>query len=89
MFARAVGLLIVLACVGACGDRSANRIRLGEIAKVYEGGDAHGAIEQLSAYLEQYPRDDLALTILGHAHEDLNQDDKARAACSVAMSCIN
>jgi predicted Zn-dependent protease len=53
---------------------------------VYEGGDAQGAIPQLTGYLEQYPRDDLALTILGHAHEDLDQDDKARAAYDHALA---
>ncbi len=53
---------------------------------MYEGGDAQGAIQQLAAYLEQYPRDDLALTILGHAHEDLDQDDKARAAYDRALA---
>lgn len=83
--ARALGLLIVLVCLGACGDSSGNSIRLGKIAKVYEGGDPRGAIEQLTAYLERYPRDDLALTILGNAHEDLNQDDQARAAYDRAL----
>ncbi|MEO5819041.1 MAG: tetratricopeptide repeat protein [Vicinamibacteraceae bacterium] len=52
---------------------------------MYEGGDAQGAIQQLTTYLERYPRDDLAWTILGHAHEDLNQDDKARAAYDGAL----
>jgi len=84
VFARAAGLLIV-ACVGACGDPSGNPIRLATIAKVYQGGDAPGTIQQLTAYLERYPRDDLALTILGNAHEDLNQDDKARAAYDRAL----
>jgi tetratricopeptide (TPR) repeat protein len=79
-------LLVVLACVAACGEPSGNPIRLGTIAKVYEGGDAHGAIRQLTAYLEAYPRDDLALTILGHAHEDLDQDDQARAAYDRALA---
>jgi tetratricopeptide (TPR) repeat protein len=83
--ARAVGLLIVLACVGACQEPSRNPIRLGNIAKVYKGGDAQGAIQQLTAYLERYPRDDLALTILGNAHGDLNQDDEARAAYDRAL----
>lgn len=85
MLARAVGLLIVLACVGACGDLSENPSRLGNIANVYKGGDAQAAIPQLTAYLERYPRDALAWTILGHAHEDLNQDDQARAAYDRAL----
>jgi tetratricopeptide (TPR) repeat protein len=84
--ARAVGLLIVLASVGACGNPSKNPIRLGTIAAVYEGGDVQGAVQQLTAYLGQYPRDDLAWTILGHAHEDLDQDDEARTAYDRALA---
>jgi tetratricopeptide (TPR) repeat protein len=84
--APALGLLIGLACVGACGNPSGNSIRLGTIAKAYEAGDVAGAIPQLTAYLEQYPRDDLALTILGHAHEDLDQDERARAAYDRALA---
>jgi tetratricopeptide (TPR) repeat protein len=83
--ARAVGLLIVLACVGACGAPSDNPIRLGKIAKVLEGGDAQGAIRQLTAYLEQYPRDDVAWTVLGNAHEDMDQDDQAKGAYDRAL----
>jgi len=82
----AVCLLIVLACVGACDAPADNPIKLGQIAKVYKGGDARGAVEQLTAYLEQYPRDDLAWTVLGNAHEDLDQDDKARAAYDRALA---
>jgi tetratricopeptide (TPR) repeat protein len=52
---------------------------------VYASGDARGAIQQLTPYLEQYPRDDLAFTILGNAHEDLNEDDQARAAYDRAL----
>jgi tetratricopeptide (TPR) repeat protein len=84
--ARPIVLLIVLACVAACGDTSGNPIRRGAIAKVYEGGDAQRAIQQFTAYLERYPRDDLAWTILGHAHEDLDQDDQARVAYDRALS---
>jgi tetratricopeptide (TPR) repeat protein len=84
--ARAVGLAVGLACLPACGSPSGNSTRLGTIARVYEGGDVHGAIQQLTAYLETYPRDDLAFTILGNAHEDLNQDDEARAAYDRALS---
>lgn len=79
-------LVVVLVCIGACGNPSKNPIRLGTIAKVYEGGDVKGAVQQLTAYLEQYPRDDLALTILGNAHEDLDQDDQARAAYDRALA---
>jgi tetratricopeptide (TPR) repeat protein len=86
MVPRAAVLWIALACPAACGDASGNRIRLGTIAEVYERGDARGAIPQLTAYLERYPRDDLAWTILGNAHEDLDEDDKARAAYDRALA---
>ena len=79
------GLLIVLVLVGACGERAGNPLRLGTIARVYQGGDVKGAVQQLTTYLEQYPRDDLALTILGNAHEDLDQDEQARAAYDRAL----
>lgn len=84
--AGAAGLLIGLACTGGCGAPSGDPSRLGTIATAYQGGDATGAVRQLTAYLEQYPRDDLALTILGHAHEDLDQDDQARAAYDRALA---
>jgi Flp pilus assembly protein TadD len=84
--ARAVVLLFVLACAAACGDASRDSRRLGAIAKVYEGGDAQGAIQQLTPYLERYQRDDLAWTILGNAYEDVDQDDKAQAAYDRALA---
>ena len=83
---RAIVLLLLLACAPACRDGSGNSVQLGKIAKVYERGDAQGAVQQLAAYLERYPRDDLAWTILGNAHEDLNQDDQAQAAYDRALA---
>jgi hypothetical protein len=77
--AGAVAVALVVAAIAACGDAAGNPLRLGKIAKVYEGGDAQGAVPQLTAYLERHPRDDLAWTILGNAQEDLGQDDEATA----------
>jgi tetratricopeptide (TPR) repeat protein len=83
---RAAVLLVAVVGVAACVEASGNASRLNAIAKVYQGGDAQGAITQLTPYLEQYPRDDLAWTILGNAYEDVDQDDKARAAYDRALA---
>jgi tetratricopeptide (TPR) repeat protein len=83
---RSAGAVAISIALAACGDASTNQARLGTIATVYERGYARGAVQQLTVYLEGYPRDDLAWTILGNAHEDLDQDDKARAAYDRALA---
>lgn len=83
---RIAGAVSLTLALSACGHASGNQRELGPIAKVYQAGDAQGAVPKLRAYLDRYPQDDLAWTILGHAHEDLNQDDKARTAYQRALS---
>lgn len=78
-------VLLVVACMAACGDATRDASRLRAIAKVSEGGDAKSAIRQLAPYLEQYPRDDVAWTVLGNAHEDIDQDDQAKVAYDRAL----
>lgn len=83
---RAVLLSIGLLCLAACGYGAGSPTRLAKITEVYERGDTRGAIQQLTVYLERYPRDDLAWTILGNAHEELDEDDEARAAYDRALA---
>jgi tetratricopeptide (TPR) repeat protein len=63
-----------------------HRARLNKIAEVYDKGDVKAAIRQLDAYLKEYPRDDLAWTILGNAHEDEDRDQEAQAAYDKALA---
>jgi Tfp pilus assembly protein PilF len=47
--------------------------------------DAETAVNNLRSFLASDPQEDLAWTMLGHAYEDLNRDDKASAAYSRAL----
>jgi Tfp pilus assembly protein PilF len=48
--------------------------------------DPAAAVARLERHLDARPRDALAWTILGHAHEDLDQDDRALSAYQRALS---
>jgi len=76
--------LLLLLCIAGC-DNGGNRAQLDRIAEVYDRGDTKTAIRQLDAYLKKYPRDDLAWTILGNAHEDEDNDEKAQSAYDKAL----
>ncbi len=82
---RCLRTLLVLLCFAGCNE-GGNRSQLDRIAEVYDRGDTKTAIRQLDAYLKKHPRDDLAWTILGNAHEDEDQDDKAQAAYDKALA---
>lgn len=80
--------LIVVALTLACADPappSDDRERLNVIAEAYGRGDLDTAIPQLREYLADYPKDDLAWTILGNAYEDGDRLDEARAAYDLAL----
>jgi Tfp pilus assembly protein PilF len=57
-------------------------IRLDDLRKT----DPKTAISQIEAYLRKNDRDDFAWTILGHAHEALDQDQQAMQAYEKALS---
>lgn len=58
---------------------------LDAISLIYQQGDAKTASAQLKNYLKTHEGDDLAWTILGHAHKDLDNDQAAEAAYLKAL----
>lgn len=79
-------VLLLMGCENVPGlDLSKNAARLDTIALIYEEGDFEKTVERLNVYVEDYPKDDLAWTILGHAHRDLDQDDEAKKAYEQAL----
>ena len=84
---RGAAILVVLWATAACqGGDAGNRAELNRIAGVYQKGETRAAIEQLHPYLRQYPRDDLAWTILGNACEEEDRDMDAQKAYDTALS---
>jgi tetratricopeptide (TPR) repeat protein len=84
-------LLILALALGLTGCRlpawgKENRFRLNRIAEVVQEGDRKTAIAQLDGYLKDYPRDDLAWTILGNVYEDEDRDQEAQAAYDKALA---
>lgn len=59
--------------------------RLDRIAVVYQSGETERAAEQLEEYTRDFPRDDLAWTILGNAYEDLDRNEEAGNAYDRAL----
>lgn len=81
------GIVLLLLAVGCqLGSRTSNPARLNRIAGVYDKGDTKAAIDQLNSYVKDFPKDDLAWTILGHACEDEGRDAEARVAYETALS---
>jgi tetratricopeptide (TPR) repeat protein len=82
-------LFLVLVSLAGCRDRSRSNDtstkELDAIAQIYKQGDAKTAVEKLKGYLKSNPRDDLAWTILGNAHEDLEENAEAEAAYAKAI----
>ena len=76
----------LLATFAMAGDAAAKDMaKLNPIAAVYRSGDVAKAILQLKSYLSAHPHDDLAWTILGHAHLDAGQKAEAEKAYKEAL----
>jgi tetratricopeptide (TPR) repeat protein len=60
--------------------------RLERIAAIYAEGHSERAITQLKAYVQAYPQDDLAWTILGNAYQDVDRLDNAQQAYESALA---
>jgi tetratricopeptide (TPR) repeat protein len=82
---RTIATFIVLSLLVGCGSSGTDRSRLDRIASEYERGNPAAAIDELNDYLAAYPGDDLAWTILGHAHEDMDSLDEAQVAYDNAL----
>lgn len=79
-------LLLGLACMGPSEvNTTQDEDRLDRIASVYNLRKTKTAIILLEDYVADYPKDDLAWTILGHAYNDLDQADEAKAAYETAL----
>lgn len=83
---RTIVTLIALSMLAACGSSTTDQRRLERIAAEYEGGNIDTAIKQLNDYVAEYPRDDFAWTLLGHAYADLDRLDEAQAAYEEALA---
>jgi tetratricopeptide (TPR) repeat protein len=79
-------LLLIIGCGSAAfmGSRfissTQERVELDRIAEGYETGDLEGSRDELLAFVETYPSNALAWTILGHVYQDLDMLDDAEAA---------
>ncbi len=88
-------LLAVVGCDPSGGENggdgwlapasSRDRMRLDRIAVVYQSGDLETAIPQLEGYTTEYPKDELAWTILGNAYESAERIEEAQAAYDKAL----
>ena len=78
-------LVFLAGCEGPATTATRDEGRLDRIAVTYEQGDTAAAISLLTEYLDAYPRDDLAWTILGHAYEESDRLDEAQTAYERAL----
>ncbi len=80
-------LLSVLLIAGCKDDWSTERGSVEQIEAMdsLRQSDPARSVTVLKQHLEKKPRDDMAWTLLGHAHEDLAQEDEAEAAYKKAL----
>lgn len=83
---RKVNLFVLTAVIGlsGCIGNLAGRKDLDALDELRRT-DPKTAVTKLKQHLESKPRDDMAWTILGHAYEDLDQDDEAETAYKKAL----
>jgi len=62
-----------------------DRVELEKIAGFYLDGELVRALSELESYLDRYPQDDLAWTIMGNLLEDKNLDNEAELAYQEAL----
>lgn len=79
-----ITLLLLNGCSGNPSAGPASRDDIGALDSLRQSDPGRGVIE-LKRHLKSKPRDDLAWTMLGHAYEDLEQDDEAEAAYRKAL----
>lgn len=80
-----LALLFLVSCEGILPTRRTSAGDLDAIAQIYERGEPKAAAEKLKEYLKSRPRDDMAWTILGHAHGDLKEERAAEDAYRRAL----
>lgn len=61
------------------------KFRLETIATTFEKGETKKAADDLNDFLKDYPQNDLAWTILGHAYADLDKLDEAKNSYNKAL----
>lgn len=81
-----LGLLVICGCQKVSPQAEGDQVRLDRIAAIYSKGDAPKSIIELEDYLSDFPQDDLAFTILGHAYNDEERLDEAQAAYKSALA---
>ena len=80
-------LLLTLLLLGACGERLSGRVSPEKLEALdaLRRSDPASAVIKLKQQLEVTPRDDGVWTLLGHAYEDVDQDEEAEAAYRKAL----
>ncbi len=76
---KALCLGLILVAVVGCQRAEQDRAALDRLAEQLNSGQYQAAADGLAAYLERYPRDDLAWTFAGQAALELDQLDQAMA----------
>jgi len=87
--ARICLLLLIFASIGCGGllsEPKQNLDQLNDIALKIKAGENEKAVTDLEAYLETYPEDSLAWTILGNVHSKTGRLDDAQTAYEKAIS---
>lgn len=83
-----VCLVLFAAVTLGCGASKENRPQLEAITQLYLDGKLDEAIPKLTKYVEEYPQDDMAWTILGNAYQEAEQLDDARVAYEKALELV-
>ena len=78
--AMLIGLLLLSGC-----DGTQDRVQLERIAAVIDQGNHAQAAADLENYVNVYPNDDLAWTILGNVYQELDKFDEAQSAYDSAI----
>ena len=84
-FAIALALLVLIGCDSVTKTGQFDRRRLDQIAMIFDQGDTPKAVVQLEEYVETFPKDDLAWTILGHAYREIDRLDESEKAYVTAL----
>ena len=78
-------LLISCGCEEITNSTNSDSDRLEKIATLIDEGKSVEATPKLQNYVKAYPRDDMALTILGHTYCDIGNYDEARVVYQSAL----
>lgn len=80
-----VMLLVFTGCNSTLFTAKEDLGRLNQIAEIFLQGDTEKAIVEMEDYLNSFPNDDQAWTILGNMYEEEDRIDEAQAAFESAL----